>query len=504
VELTMAAVPSSPLTPGYFLDRYELLCPLADGGMASVWVARLRGKHGFEKLLAIKTVLPQFAADPRFQQMFLDEARIAARIEHANVAQIVDVGEQHDITYMVMEWVDGDSLSRLYRALRKKGMTLPLHVLLRVVADACAGLHEAHEQGVVHRDVSPQNILVSQRGVAKVIDFGIAKARDSTVAENAGLLKGKIHYMAPEQARGHVLDRRADVFAIGALLYHYITGAPPFDGESQVAVLGRLTSGEPAAPLSASVPPAVAALVMRALAHDPVARFANAHDMKDAIESAMSSSGLSCTKAQVAAFVAEHGASRTASRKEAIDLAISAAAERERVRDVLRPNPEKSATGVLASDARFVHTSSFPPPPPMSSPLSSPLLAPPPAPSGSIDVVVVEPSQRRGKLALLAVVLVVLGVGAGAAITFVVATRDHAPTASSAAPPTTTAMKAVASAAPAPTIDIAGVDPDSLPAASAAATAAIAPVVTATAHTTATPTDSAASQGTNRRSKYGF
>jgi serine/threonine-protein kinase len=497
----MAAVPSSPLTPGYFLDRYELLCPLADGGMASVWVARLRGKHGFEKLLAIKTVLPQYAADPRFQQMFLEEARIAARIEHANVAQIVDVGEQHGITYLVMEWVDGDSLSRLYRALRKKGMTLPLHVLLRVVGDACAGLHEAHEQGIVHRDVSPQNILVSQRGVAKVIDFGIAKARDNTVLETNTGLKGKIHYMAPEQARGQELDRRADVFALGALLYHYIAGNPPYDGDNQIAVLSRLTSGQPPAPLSPSVPPAVTALVTRALSHDPNARFASAHDMKDAIEAAMTASGLSCTQGQVAAFVVEHGASRTASRKEAIDLAISAAAERERVRDMLRPNPEKSATGVLAaSDARFVHTSSFPPPPPT----PSPLLVPPAAPSGSIDVVVVEPAQKRGKLAILAVVLVVLGIGAGVAITFFVATHKDAPTAT-ASPPAVTTAKAVASVAPKPTIDVVGVDIDSLPAAEPSATA-LAPNVPTVVHTAvAAPTETAAPQGSsNRRSKYGF
>ncbi|HEY2368399.1 MAG TPA: serine/threonine-protein kinase [Polyangiaceae bacterium] len=494
------------LSPGYFLDRYELLCPLADGGMASVWVARLRGKHGFEKLLAIKTVLPQFAADERFQQMFLDEARIASRIEHANVAQILDVGEQHDITYLVMEWVDGDSLSRLYRSLRKKGMTLPLNVLLRVVADACAGLHEAHEQGVVHRDVSPQNILVSQRGVAKVIDFGIAKARDSAVGveTNAGLLKGKIHYMAPEQARGHAVDRRADVFALGALLYHYIAGSPPFDGDNQIAVLGRLTSGEPAAPLSASVPAAVSAIVMRALAHDANARFATAHDLKDAIESAMTANGLACTQAQVAAFVAEHGASRTASRKEAIGLAISAAAERERVREVLRPNPEKSATGVLASDARFVHTSSFPPPPLTPPPIS----APPPLPSGSIDVVVVEPAQRRGKLAVLAVVLVVMGVAAGAAITFFVATHKEASSSLGASSPppaaTTAAAKTIATAPPSATIDIAGVDPDSLP--SAEPTASSATTVAAPAHTATTaPTESATTpQGTSRRSKYGF
>ncbi len=499
----MAAVPTSPLTPGYFLDRYELLCPLADGGMASVWVARLRGKHGFEKLLAIKTVLPQFAADERFQQMFLDEARIASRIEHANVAQILDVGEQHDITYLVMEWVDGDSLSRLYRALRKKGMTLPLHVLLRVVADACAGLHEAHEQGIVHRDVSPQNVLVSQRGIAKVIDFGIAKARDNAVPETgAGLIKGKIHYMAPEQARGLAVDRRADVFALGALLYHYMAGAAPYDGDNQLAVLNRLTSGDPPASLPASVPMPVAALVMRALAHDPAKRFATAIELKEAIEVAMVACKLSCTQAQVAAFVAEHGASRTASRKEAIDLAISAAAERERVREMLRPNPEKSATGVLASDARFVHTSSFPPPPLTPPPIS----VPPPLPSGSIDVVVVEPAQRRGKLAILAVVLVVLGVVAGAAITFVVATHKDTPSSSlgASSAPLATATGAKTIAAPSATIDIAGVDPDSLPSAESSASAAM--TVAAPVHTTTTaPTESATTtQATSRRSKYGF
>jgi eukaryotic-like serine/threonine-protein kinase len=159
----------SPLAPGFKLERYELLCPIAEGGMASVWIARQTGKHGFEKFVAIKTVLPKFASDARFQQMFQDEARIASRIEHANVAQILDVGEQHDITYLVMEYVDGESLSTVHRTLTKKGMKVPPGVILRVMADVCGGLHTAHELreddgqllGVVHRDVSPQNVLVS-------------------------------------------------------------------------------------------------------------------------------------------------------------------------------------------------------------------------------------------------------------------------------------------------------------------------------------------------------
>ncbi|MGH7281164.1 MAG: serine/threonine protein kinase, partial [Polyangiaceae bacterium] len=239
-----------PLEPGSRLDRYELLCPIAHGGMALVWLARLVGKHGFEKLVAIKTILPEFAADTRFQQMFLDEARIASGIEHVNVAQILDLGEQHDILYIVMEWVDGDSLSKLHRAVERRGERIPLGILLRIVADACGGLHTAHDLtdktgralGVVHRDVSPQNILVSSKGNAKLIDFGIAKALVRLSGEtNAGLLKGKIQYMAPEQAMGRPLDRRADVWAAGACLYYLLSGVPPFDGENQLATLHLLT-----------------------------------------------------------------------------------------------------------------------------------------------------------------------------------------------------------------------------------------------------------------------
>ena len=227
---------TSPLAPGYRLDRYELLGPLAEGGMASVWIARQRGKHGFEKLVAIKTILPQYASDDRFRQMFLDEARIASRIEHFNVARIIDLGEEHEVLYLVMEYVDGDSLSKLRRTCTKAGVTIPPGVLLRILADACSGLHEAHELkdesgqllDIVHRDISPHNILVSTKGVAKVIDFGIAKARDRMAGEtNAGVLKGKIQYMAPEQALGRKVDRRADFWAVGARSTTCSRASPP-------------------------------------------------------------------------------------------------------------------------------------------------------------------------------------------------------------------------------------------------------------------------------------
>jgi serine/threonine protein kinase len=337
----------SPLAPGFKLDRYELLCPIAEGGMASVWIARQTGKHGFEKFVAVKTVLPKFASDVRFQTMFLDEARIASRIEHANVAQILDVGEQDEITYLVMEYVDGESLSTVHRALTKKGMKIPPGVILRVLADVCGGLHTAHELreedgpllGVVHRDVSPQNVLVSTKGVAKLIDFGIAKARDRVAGDTStGQVKGKIRYMAPEQAMGGTIDRRADLWAIGAILYHLLSGKPPYDGDNDVQALMVLTSGRPPVPLPSTVHPAVAAVVKRALTSAVDNRFSTAAELQQALEDAMVEAKIVTNIAAVSAFLTEHVAERAKKRKEAIGIGLKAAAERERYDEMMRSN----------------------------------------------------------------------------------------------------------------------------------------------------------------------
>lgn len=289
-------------------------------------------------MVVIKMILPQYSQDARFQEMFLDEARIASRIEHSNVARILDVGEHEGNYFMVMEWVDGDSLSKVFRAAEQRGQRVPTGVALRVCADAAAGLHAAHELkdrdgsllGVIHRDVSPQNILIANTGATMLIDFGVAKARDRVSQEtSAGQLKGKIRYMAPEQALGRSIDRRADVWALGAILYELVTGSPPYDGPNEVATLHKLTSGAPPAPVPPDVPEPVRAVLERALAYDPESRYATALELNLALEGAMVELGDPTSIAVVAHYTAQLLAERKAARRRAVETALQTSRARE-------------------------------------------------------------------------------------------------------------------------------------------------------------------------------
>ncbi len=354
--MSLALPTPSALAPGTRFDRYELLCPVAHGGMASVWLARLTGKHGFEKLFAVKTILPQYASDLRFQQMFLDEARLASHIEDPNVAHIIDLGEQDEILYLVMEWVDGDSLSKLNRAVLKKGHKLPIGILFRILADICSGLHAAHELkakdgkllGVVHRDVSPQNILVTTKGTAKLIDFGVAKARDRAGGDtSAGQLKGKIQYMAPEQALGRHIDRRADIWSLAAVAYHLLAGAPPFDGANELATLHMLTSGTPPPPLPEHIPIAIADPIFRGLVANVDERIATSRDMQRALEQAMRDAGMATSTSDVADFATHYLGDRIEARHRAIQQALTDASERKGAAvGPLQPRSGDSASGV--------------------------------------------------------------------------------------------------------------------------------------------------------------
>jgi serine/threonine-protein kinase len=298
--------------------------------MASVWAARLQGPRGFEKLVALKAILPHLADDPRFETMFLDEARIAAEIVHPNVAQVFELGEQDGVLYLVCEWVEGEPLSTLRRVVTERGERIPVPIALRIMADVCGGLHAAHELRdahgellqVVHRDVSPQNIVISDLGAVKVIDFGVAKALNRLLGETvAGKIKGKIQYMAPEQARGARVDRRADIWGVGAVLYHILSGRLPYEANSTLAILDLVLSQKPPDPLPPDIPASVADVVERALRIDPDERYSSAADMQLALVMALRDVSMPVTNTAIADYVRHHLGSRAEKRRKLVTAA---------------------------------------------------------------------------------------------------------------------------------------------------------------------------------------
>jgi serine/threonine protein kinase len=327
---------TSSLAPGARLGRYELLIPIAYGGMARVWAARLHGQRGFSKLVAIKTILPHLAHNPEFERMFLDEARIAAGVHHPNVCEIYELGEEGKVLYLAMEWVNGDSLVHVLRGINgKKADPIDVRIASRIVADACAGLHAAHELtdedgrllNVVHRDVSPHNLLVAQEGTVKVTDFGVAKALNQThQATVAGQVKGKVAYMAPEQIGGMAFDRRSDVFAMGCVLYEAITGVQPFRGENDPQVMQAVLRGtyEPPSKLVRSIPAEVEHIIDRALAPEPRNRFATAERMRVALEEFLAKSGAVVTPTQVGTLVRQRLGPQLDKRRDHVRAAMQA------------------------------------------------------------------------------------------------------------------------------------------------------------------------------------
>ncbi|XXY49230.1 serine/threonine-protein kinase [Sorangium sp. So ce269] len=278
------------------LDRYTLHGVIASGGMASVHFARLVGAHGFARTVAIKRLHPQFARDPEFSSMLLDEARLAVRIRHPNVVTTLDSVQADGELFVVMEYIAGESLSSLLRETGRRGVRVPQPVVSSILAGALAGLHAAHEATaedgaplqIVHRDVSPQNILVGDDGIARVLDFGIARAAVRSQVSRVGQLKGKLSYMAPEQLRGAPVDRRADIYAAAVVLWEVLTGRRLFTGECDAEIFGRILEGVIQPPSAfGEVPPALDAVVLRGLEKDPDRRYATALEMAAALEEAL-------------------------------------------------------------------------------------------------------------------------------------------------------------------------------------------------------------------------
>jgi serine/threonine-protein kinase len=310
------------------LGRYQLLVAVARGGMGQVWLARLRGARGFSKLVAIKTLLPDQQDLARLEGMLAEEARLASLIQHANVVHTMELGEHEGMLYLVMEWVDGEPLGFLLDRAKERG-GMPLGIAVSLVSQVLAGLHAAHELsdetgpfGVVHRDVSPHNILVTYDGVAKLLDFGIAKATQQTSSNtDTGEIKGKFSYMAPEQILGNDVDRRCDVFAAGIVLYLMATGRHPFKHHNTAAVIHAITTDEPVAPPSTLLedfPAELERVLLKALEKDVEKRWSSAEEMRLALEQAMPEAFGDASRAELRTFMERTVGDRKLARREAV------------------------------------------------------------------------------------------------------------------------------------------------------------------------------------------
>ena len=276
------------------VGRYEVISHLATGGMAQIYLARQSGLGSFERHVVLKTILRERASDQRFVMMFLDEAKLAATLNHQNVAQVYEVDQADGAYFMAMEYVHGENARAILETTLRRGWTVPLELAVMIISGAAAGLHHAHERrgkngqplNIVHRDVSPANIMVGFDGSVKVLDFGIAKAEERATKTVGGTIKGKYGYMSPEQCKGKPIDRRSDIFALGICLYELTTLRRAFKGNDDFETMKRIVSGDVVLPSVAvpGYPRELEAILLTAMANDPNARFQTAQEMIEALD----------------------------------------------------------------------------------------------------------------------------------------------------------------------------------------------------------------------------
>jgi serine/threonine protein kinase len=456
---------SGATQPPTLVGRYAIHGKIASGGMATVHIGRLVGSVGFARTVAIKRLHPHLAQDRDFVLMFIDEARIAARIRHTNVVPTLDVVAAGEELLLVMEYVPGESLSRLMHLATAAGQGAPPRIAAAVSSGVLHGLHAAHEARdeagkpleIVHRDVSPQNVLVGIDGVARLLDFGVATAIGRVQSTRGGALKGKMSYMAPERVRGDTADRRSDIYAASVLLWETLTGKRLFRGDDETQILAQVIKGwsEPPSAHAPSLGTAFDAVVMRGLALEPAQRFATAAEMARELEACV---GLA-TPAEVGewvqamagdplrerAYVISRMESQSGSMPGATTGVLAAS-------DV--PDAETSVSDVHLSQSR----------PSASGPISNRMrlaaLSPPPAMRAALKV-----TMPAGP----ALIVAALAIAAGIVIATVLALRPHATPAAPSAPVSAQApvppVPADPAAASAPTVDIAELPPaaDSAP-----------------------------------------
>ncbi|MBW1871320.1 MAG: serine/threonine protein kinase, partial [Deltaproteobacteria bacterium] len=357
--------------------KYHLLEKVAVGGMAEVYLAKAFGAAGFERLLIIKKILPHMAEDDEFITMFIDEARIASTLNHSNIVQINELGKEDNDYFIAMEFVHGKDLSRIYDHLVSAKQKMPIPLAVLITTRVCEGLDYAHRKAdsrgnslsIIHRDVSPGNILISYDGGIKLIDFGIAKAQNRMGRTTAGTLKGKFGYMSPEQVRGMPLDHRTDIFSLGILLYEMLTGERLFGGESDFGTLEKVRNAIIAPPTTYNrkIPSDLEAIVMRALAREPEERYDWASDLQEDISKFLLEDGSLITTKSLAAFMRDIFAQKIADENERLAIFrrrgypwVDAALEDDLSEDqspIAEAEPESTIQNLEASSSTIILSS---------------------------------------------------------------------------------------------------------------------------------------------------
>ncbi len=353
------------MLPGSVLDRsfgkYRIIAELGLGGMAEVHLAVSQGPAGFNKLVVIKQLLPQLANDPDFLTMFLEEARLAARLNHPNVVQTNEVGQIGNTYYQAMEYVDGQSLYQILQRCSDAGRQIPVPILVCIISRALTGLHYAHEVadfngtplGIVHRDVTPQNVFVSYDGVVKMIDFGIAKAVNSSVVTSTGVMKGKIAYLAPEQVLGHAVDRRTDLFQAGVVLWEALAGQRLWGQSRDLEILRRLVTGDiPRLDyVRNDLPARLQEICARALAHDVNERYPTAAAIQTDLEAYLEESGTSVTNKDIGDLVSSVFSDRRQQMRDLIETKLASTGAYTHAPSTAN-DPINGNGGEAAADAR--------------------------------------------------------------------------------------------------------------------------------------------------------
>jgi eukaryotic-like serine/threonine-protein kinase len=342
------------------LGKYQLIRKLATGGMAEVFLAKAAGPMGFEKTLVVKRILPHLAEDPAFVEMFLGEAKLAAQLNHPNIVQIFDFGETDGEYFIAMEYLDGPNLRVLLKRAQLAGTELPPAVCARLIASACEGLAFAHDfadpatgepLGLIHRDISPDNILVSRQGAVKVVDFGIAKAANQSHKTQSGVIKGKLAYMPPEQIRAKPLDRRADVYALAVVLYELLTAEKPFDSTTDASTMQAILF-EPMVPAvqhRPELPEALQRILERALAKDREQRYPDCLALAADLEEFILSVGKPVTTQQIVHLIAQVTPNTDAPMPTPHGTPRGGSGPRPSATPVHTPVPSASGTGPRSS-----------------------------------------------------------------------------------------------------------------------------------------------------------